>query len=52
VDRPGGDRLAFLTAPGSRHARHVTRGPRVPVSVTDQAQPFTMPRIRGRVTDG
>ncbi|MGH3278362.1 MAG: PPOX class F420-dependent oxidoreductase [Trebonia sp.] len=45
-----GDRLAFLTAPGSRKARNVTRDPRVSVSVTDHAQPFTMAHIRGQVT--
>jgi PPOX class probable F420-dependent enzyme len=45
-----GDRLAFLTGPGSRKARNITRDPRVSVSVTDRAQPFTMAHIRGRVT--
>jgi PPOX class probable F420-dependent enzyme len=45
-----GDRVAFQTGPGSRKARNVTADPRVSLSVTDHAQPFTMAHIRGRVT--
>lgn len=44
-----GDRLAFLTAPGSRKARNVERDPRVALSVTDRARPSTMATVRGRV---
>ena len=44
-----GDRIAFLTSPMSRKARNVARDPRVSVSLTDRAQPFTMAHIRGRV---
>jgi PPOX class probable F420-dependent enzyme len=46
-----GDRLAFLTAPGSRKARNIERDPRVSISVTDREQPFTMAQIRGRVIE-
>jgi PPOX class probable F420-dependent enzyme len=46
-----GDRLAFLTAPGSRKARNIERDPRVSVSVTDREQPFAMAQVRGRVVE-
>ena len=45
-----GERIAFLTDPASRKARNIERDPRVALSVTDQAQPFTMAQVRGRVT--
>jgi PPOX class probable F420-dependent enzyme len=46
-----GDRIAFLTSPGSRKARNLERDPRVAISVTAHDQPFTMASIRGRVTE-
>ena len=46
-----GDRIAFLTGPGSRKARNVAADPRVAISITDREQPFTMATIRGRVTE-
>lgn len=45
-----GDQVAFLTGPRSRKARNLARDPRVSVSLTDHAQPFTMAHIRGTVT--
>jgi PPOX class probable F420-dependent enzyme len=45
-----GDRIAFLTEPGSRKARNLERDPRVAISVTDAKQPFTMAEVRGRVS--
>jgi PPOX class probable F420-dependent enzyme len=42
--------ITFLTDPASRKARNLERDPRVAVSVTDRAQPFTMAQVRGRVT--
>lgn len=45
-----GEQVAFQTGPGSRKGRNVARDPRVSVSVTDHAQPFTMAQVRGRVT--
>jgi PPOX class probable F420-dependent enzyme len=46
-----GDRVAFLTSPDSVKARNVSRDPRVSISVTDAAQPFSMAQVRGRVVD-
>lgn len=46
-----GDRLAFLTQPGSRKARNVERDPRVAISVTDRDRPNAMAQVRGRVTE-
>lgn len=46
-----GDRIAFLTSPGSRKARNLDREPRVAISITDRDQPFTMAQIRGRVIE-
>jgi PPOX class probable F420-dependent enzyme len=46
-----GDRVAFLTGPGSRKARNLERDPRVAFSITDRDQPFSMAGIRGRVVD-
>ncbi len=45
-----GDRIAFLTEPGSRKARNLERDPRVAISVTDAKRPFTMAEVRGRVS--
>jgi PPOX class probable F420-dependent enzyme len=42
-----GDRVAFLTGPGSRKARNLDRDPRAAISVTDRAQPFAMAAVRG-----
>jgi PPOX class probable F420-dependent enzyme len=41
--------LAIQTSPGSRKARNIAHNPRVALSVTLRAQPFTMASIRGRV---
>lgn len=46
-----GNRLAFLTSPGSRKARNLLRDPRVAISITDHQQPFSMAQVRGRVTE-
>ena len=44
-----GDRIRFLTSPGSRKARNVARDPRVALSVTDRERPNVMAHVRGRV---
>ena len=46
-----GDRVAFLTSPGSRKARNLDADPRVAISVTAHDQPFAMAQIRGRVVE-
>jgi PPOX class probable F420-dependent enzyme len=46
-----GNRVAFLTRPGSRKARNVNVDPRVAISITDRGQPFMMATIRGRVSE-
>ena len=46
-----GDRIAFLTGPGSRKARNLELDPRVSISVTDNERPFVMAQIRGRVVE-
>ena len=46
-----GDRLAFLTGPGSRKARNLARDPRVAVSVTETGNPYVMATLRGQVVD-
>jgi PPOX class probable F420-dependent enzyme len=46
-----GDRIAFLTDPGSRKARNVDRDPRVSISITAADRPTTMAHVRGRVTE-
>jgi len=46
-----GDRIAFLTGPGSRKARNLDRDPRVAISITAHDDPFTMATIRGHVAD-
>ncbi len=45
-----GNRIAFLTAPGSRKARNLDHDPRVAISITDHDQPYAMAQVRGRVT--
>jgi PPOX class probable F420-dependent enzyme len=44
-----GDRIAFLTSPGSRKARNIARDPRVALSITDHERPNAMAHVRGRV---
>ena len=46
-----GDRIAFLTDPGSRKARNVDRDPRVSISITAADRPTIMAHVRGRVTE-
>ncbi len=46
-----GNRLAFLTSPGSRKARNLDRDPRVAISITAHDNPFSMAQVRGRVTE-
>ncbi len=43
-------KIAFLTSPGSRKVRNLAADPRVAISVIDDAQPYTMAQVRGRVT--
>lgn len=45
------ERIAFLTAPGSRKARNVERDPRVSISLTHADNPNAMAQIRGRATE-
>lgn len=44
-----GDRIAFLTSPGSRKARNLEHDPRVCISITGADNPFAMAQVRGRV---
>jgi PPOX class probable F420-dependent enzyme len=46
-----GDRIAFLTSPGSRKARNLQRDPRVAISITDRGSGHTMAHVRGRVAE-
>jgi PPOX class probable F420-dependent enzyme len=46
-----GDRLAFLTSPGSRKARNLDRDPRVAISLTNRDKPNDMAYLRGRVAE-
>jgi PPOX class probable F420-dependent enzyme len=46
-----GDRVAFLTGPGSRKARNLRRDPRVALSMTAPDNPFEPVIIRGRVIE-
>jgi PPOX class probable F420-dependent enzyme len=46
-----GDRIAFLTGPGSCKARNLERDPRVAISLSDRANPFSTALVRGRVTE-
>ena len=46
-----GDRIVFLTQPGSRKARNLERDPRVAISITNRDQPNTMAQVQGRVVE-
>jgi PPOX class probable F420-dependent enzyme len=46
-----GDRIAFLTGPGSRKARNLERDPRLAISITRADQPYEMAQVRGRVAE-
>jgi PPOX class probable F420-dependent enzyme len=46
-----GERAAFMTSPRSVKARNIARDPRVSISITDAAQPFSMAQVRGRVVE-
>ena len=46
-----GDRLVFLTGPGSRKARNLRRDPRVALSVAPAENPFEPVIVRGRVVE-
>jgi PPOX class probable F420-dependent enzyme len=44
-----GDRIVFLTGPGSRKARNLRRDPRVALSIAPADNPFEPVIVRGRV---
>jgi PPOX class probable F420-dependent enzyme len=46
-----GERIAFLTGPGSRKARNLDRDPRLAISVTDREAWWTMAQVRGHVAE-
>jgi PPOX class probable F420-dependent enzyme len=46
-----GDRIVFLTGPGSRKARNLRRDPRVALSIAPADNPFQPVIVRGRVTE-
>jgi PPOX class probable F420-dependent enzyme len=46
-----GERIAFLTGPGSRKARNLRRDPRVALSLTPTDNPLEPVIIRGRVVE-
>jgi PPOX class probable F420-dependent enzyme len=46
-----GDRIAFLTGPGSRKARNLDRDGRLAISVTDREAWWTMAQVRGHVAE-
>ena len=46
-----GDRIVFLTGPGSRKARNLRRDPRVALSVAPSENPFEPVVVRGRVVE-
>jgi PPOX class probable F420-dependent enzyme len=46
-----GDRIVFLTGPGSRKARNLHRDPRVALSIAPADNPFQPVIVRGRVTE-
>ena len=46
-----GDRVVFLTGPGSRKARNLRRDPRVALSLAPADNPFQPVIVRGRVIE-
>ena len=46
-----GDRVVFLTGPGSRKARNLRRDPRVALSIAPADNPFEPVVVRGRVVE-
>ena len=46
-----GERIVFLTGPGSRKARNLRRDPRVALSLTAADNPFEPVVVRGRVVE-
>jgi PPOX class probable F420-dependent enzyme len=46
-----GDRIAFLTGPGSRKARNLDRDPRLAISITRHDMPYEMAHVRGQVAE-
>jgi PPOX class probable F420-dependent enzyme len=46
-----GERIAFLTGPGSRKARNLDRDPRLAISITRSDQPYEMAHVRGVVAE-
>lgn len=46
-----GDRIVFLTGPGTRKARNLRRDPRVALSIAPADNPFEPVAIRGHVTE-
>ncbi|MFI7064855.1 PPOX class F420-dependent oxidoreductase [Kribbella sp. NPDC050124] len=48
---PVGERIAFLTGPGSQKARNLQRDPRVALSLTPLDNPFEPVIVRGRVVE-
>ena len=46
-----GDRIVFLTGPGSRKARNLRRDPRMALSIAPADNPFEPVIVRGRVVE-
>ncbi len=46
-----GERIVFLTGPGSRKARNLARDARVALSLVHRDDPHTMAHVRGRVVE-
>lgn len=46
-----GDRIVFLTGPGTRKARNLRRDPRMALSIAPVDNPFEPVVVRGRVVD-
>jgi PPOX class probable F420-dependent enzyme len=46
-----GDRIVFLTGPGSRKARNLRRDPRMALSIAPADNPFQPVLVRGRVVE-
>jgi PPOX class probable F420-dependent enzyme len=46
-----GDRIVFLTGPGSRKARNLRRDPRMALSIAPTDNPFQPVLVRGRVVE-